>query len=275
MKRVFILYNRFYDINSKKITVGGIQTYIQNLCEILVDNNMEPLVYQFASEDFEVNVNGTIIRGVNVEDLNSFKKKKKALFNSAMEKFDVSCDIMLFATESLIVPVKGVRTICIQHGVGWDKPMVQRSKAINFLRTLYDHLRQYQRLYQMSKVNTVVCVDYNFVNWYRAAFPDLKINYKVILNFSKIASSEKKQMDKVSIIFARRFFEYRGTRLFATVIKRVLEKYKDIKVTIAGEGPDEEYLKNMLEYDTRVRFIRYESENSLEIHSEHDIFIFF
>ena len=272
MPKVLILYNNFYDMKKKHISVGGIQTYLRNLCNILFENGVESYVFQFASENFEIQVDNINIIGVDVGEKNTYKKKKRILLKKAMEMINASEDVLLFASESVLLPTKGVKTICIQHGVEWDKPTKRKWGITSCSRSLVKHIGQYKRLFLMSKVDWLICVDYNFINWSRAAFPDLKTNYRVILNFSKIPTLKKvKNTETLSIIFARRFFEYRGTRIFASAIQQVLKKYSDISVTIAGEGPDEEFLKLKLGGDERINFIKYSADESLDIHSKHDI----
>lgn len=275
MPKVVILYNNFYDLTRAKISVGGIQTYLRNLCDILSENGVEPYIFQFADRNFEIQIDGINVVGINVKSIGSYRRKKKKLLDYVWTIVNKDEDLLLFASESVLMPTKKIKTVCIQHGVEWDKPTDRKWGIASSCRSLCKHIGQYRRLFMMSKVDKLVCVDYNFVNWYRAAFPDLKIDYKVILNFSKLPESSRKpngeSREKTSIIFARRFFRYRGTRLFATAIKRVLEKYPDIKVTIAGEGPDEKYLKSVLGSCNEISFISYSAAESLSIHSKHDI----
>ena len=41
-----------------------------------------------------------------------------------------------------------------------------------------------------------------------------------------------------------------------------------MSITIAGEGPDERLLRDNLAYYSHVRFIRYDSNDSLQVHSD-------
>ena len=94
----------------------------------------------------------------------------------------------------------------------------------------------------------------------------------MIPNFSVIPSSIPEKNNKiVHIIFARRLFTYRGTRLFANVAERLLNKYHDIKITIAGTGPDEKYIQQKLSKYTQVEFCTYNNDESLSIHADKDI----
>ena len=73
------------------------------------------------------------------------------------------------------------------------------------------------------------------------------------------------------IIFARRFYEYRGTRIFTEAIKRILNEYANVDVTMAGDGPDKGWMKAQLVDYSNVHFISYKSNESLLIHLDKDI----
>lgn len=105
------------------------------------------------------------------------------------------------------------------------------------------------------------------------AYP--KIDLKVIPNFSLIDDSihYKTNNKLVKIIFARRLFVYRGTRIFASALKELLNLDYQIDVTIAGEGPDESYLRHMFADNTNVHFTKYDSSQSMDIHADKDIAI--
>jgi glycosyltransferase involved in cell wall biosynthesis len=121
-------------------------------------------------------------------------------------------------------------------------------------------------------VGNVVCVDYNFPNWYRSVAAYEAVNMRVIPNFTQIATKAEKPKDRINIIFARRFEIYRGTRLFANAISRVLNENDHVYVTVAGSGPDEQYIKDKLShFGERVVFTKYTSDQSLAIHADKHI----
>lgn len=72
-------------------------------------------------------------------------------------------------------------------------------------------------------------------------------------------------------MFARRFVGIRGTRLFTPIAKRLLEKYPNIEITFAGSGPDEDYMRDILNGIDRVNFTKYKSDESLKFHSQFNI----
>ena len=46
MNRIIIEYVRYYDMDGKNKTIGGIQTYIMNLAELFAKNNYEVIIIQ-------------------------------------------------------------------------------------------------------------------------------------------------------------------------------------------------------------------------------------
>ena len=124
---------------------------------------------------------------------------------------------------------------------------------------------------KLSYVNGLICVDYNFLNWYRTQVNYVAAYTQVIPNYTRVASRQEKPMDDIHIIFARRLFEYRGTRVFTAAVKRILDEYKQVTVTIAGSGPDEEWMREQLSGYGTVEFIYYESQDSLRIHQDKHI----
>lgn len=95
---------------------------------------------------------------------------------------------------------------------------------------------------------------------------------EVIPNFSIIPEYKKKTDNNYfSIIFARRFQTYRGTRIFAKSVIEMLKKYPQIKVTMAGEGPEEVWLRKSLSMYPQIEFTKFSSKNSIQIHQEYNL----
>ena len=61
--RAHIIYRNYMNHNGEGMSVGGIQTYITNLSEILKNMGAEPVVYQLADEDFVSEINGIKVFG--------------------------------------------------------------------------------------------------------------------------------------------------------------------------------------------------------------------
>lgn len=272
MRKVFILYSNFFTPDGKKINIGGVETYIKLLCELIKKNNMVPIIFQFADIDFKNNYNGIEVYGVKVKKRWSLRKKSRVLLNACMRYYDTNNDIVVFGTHSIGVRKSGVRAIGIQHGITCDiKRHENYSHLMNLLYGFLKTLNSYRTVIKVRYFKILVCVDYNFLNWYRTKLAYIETPVKVIPNCTVVHNFIKNETNNVNIIFARRFYEYRGTKLFASVIKKIIMKYKSVNVTFAGSGPDEGYLREMFKENPNVNFIEYNSEHSIEVHKNYQI----
>lgn len=269
---IHIIYQNYLTRDGKSLSIGGIQTYITNLSQLFINRGYKVYIYQQANFNFEKEYGGATVIGCRCFGKNT--KLCKCLYSCAKEriKFD---DLLIFGDDCFIVNNKCCKSISLQHGIFWDKPQhIDCSKTFFLMEFVLKSYRAWKLINRVKKVDQLICVDYNFVNWYRAlvAYPQIKL--KVIPNFSQIpiTASDKNESKEVRIIFARRFFDYRGTRVFASAISKILEEYENVNVTVAGEGPDENYLRNELnKFDKKVEFIKYKSSESLCVHENKHI----
>ena len=261
---IHIINYRYLSVDLSEKTVGGIQTYIDNLCLINKLNGFNTKIYQIASYNKEVDYDNCTVVGIQC--------KTSKLSKNAIKKVKGK-ELVIFATEELIIKYDGP-SIAIQHGIYWDRPNISvQNKILNNLYTFRRARQAYSKICQMEYANKIVCVDYNFINWYRSqvAFPSL--NTIAIPNFTEIPKLIEKPKGVINIIFARRFMRFRGTRVFVKAIIPILEKCQNISVTLAGEGPEEQYLRDRLEKFSNVKFIKYSSNESLNVHEKMHIAI--
>ena len=274
--KVHIIYQNYLSPDGKMVSVGGIQTYITNLLCLFSERNVPVNVYQVGNENFVVNQGSCTILGFYTNKQTS-SERGKFLYNKARAYIDNNKDLLLFGCETMAVPNHCKRSIAIQHGIFWDKPnRLNCSRFVFVLDYVLQCYRSWKTINRIKAVNALVCVDYNFVNWYRALIAHPEMELHVIPNFSEVPQLPNKMQsaDHVSVIFARRFFDYRGTRIFADAMTKILEEFNIVDVTIAGDGPDEGYLKRAFQkFDERVRFTKYSSNESLTIHSTKDVAI--
>ena len=271
MKKVKILYYGYLDIINEKeyrLTIGGLATYITNLISIFKKLEFEIEIFQFAKDNFEINLENAVVKGVY-----SPKNKLEDLVNKASENADYKNDILLFATDFAIVKSKFLKTITIQHGVAWDIPSLKSKNYLeNIISIFKNSLRVLKKYNRYRKCEHIVCVDYNFVNWYRSQIAYISNKLYIIPNFSEVPEYKKRFNEKeIKIIFARRFEEYRGTRIFTQAINNLLKKYSNVQVTLAGDGSDKSWIEKNILFKERVNFMRYEAEDSIKIHSNYDI----
>ncbi|NIK78173.1 glycosyltransferase involved in cell wall biosynthesis [Paenibacillus castaneae] len=273
MNKVYILYRSFFDLEGEELTVGGIQTYIRQLTDVIKKRNETPVIVQFANGDFHKKYNDIDVYGIDVRGKSTEQNKCKVLLEFIEKKFNVN-DIIIFATEEIFTPAFTERVIAIQHGISWDITGAKRRYNYLILEVFRKAMRSYKLLKRINKLQNIVCVDYNFINWYRTQVYVVDKNIYTIPNSTNNKHPiANKATEKIKIIFARRFQIYRGTRLFASAVKNILDKYDNVEFTFAGTGPDEDYLKKIFRENPKVNFITYESEKSLVIHGEYNIAI--
>ena len=269
MKKVNFIYTLFYDFEKKRTTIGGIQTYILNLKKIFEELGYECVLYQIGNRTEETTIDDMLIKSVSVPGKKNTTKVMNKIINLISGDINNDEDIVVFMTDTLIEKNNFKNSIAIQHGVFWDIPTNDSRGCIRML--LSRAKRAYFNIKKLKYVKSVVCVDYNFVNWLRTQINYELSNFTVIPNFTEISQKNVKNNECVNIIFARRLFEYRGTKIFTKAIKRLLDENYNIKVTIAGTGEDEEWMKNELKDYENVLFTTYVSSESLIIHSDKDI----
>ncbi|HCH74681.1 MAG TPA: hypothetical protein DEV87_05830 [Clostridiales bacterium] len=272
--QVYFFISLLLKANGKDFSIGGVQTYCFELSKLFMKNQMAVTVYQFAEKDFDIFYEGIHVIGKKVP-INNYNKAKKMLYKKFLEeaKPDKINDILLFATDYMIVKNDFVKSIAIQHGVAWDITSYKKEADLsNIFKIIYNSIGSIKKYLRFKKVNNIVAVDYNFLNWYRTQVKNINNKIVVIPNFvDRVKYRESINSNVVKIIFARRFVPYRGTRLFVNVIGKLLQAYDNIQITIAGEGPDEEYIKENIGENKNVFITRFSPDESFNVHLQHDI----
>lgn len=274
MSNIYIIYRAMFNLDGTLTTIGGIENYILNLTEVLSLQGwkchlVQPAKEPFMFETLHVNVHG-VSTGFFRGNLKKFALAKWVQINADKKK-----DIIIYATDSYAVNLSGYKQIAIQHGISWDKPRKTNNSFIQFTSSLLNHCKY---LSYIKNNSTLVCVDHNFINWYRTWFNVGNKKVKIIYNFynEKISNSdfEKKwnNNSEIKIIIARRFVDYRGIELIAPIIKRLLPQH-NIQVSFAGDGPLKPYLESLFANDSNVDIMQYGPDDSFKVHKEHHIAI--
>jgi len=270
----FLIYRNFYDPEQQKIMLGGIENYLLNLARLLSSNGERCVVVQTAKHDFTHRFENFDIIGVNCQGYHG-NRKKIALFNRVKSLADPATDTVIFGTDSYFIANNFKKSVAIQHGVSWDKP----SKGQGFWHQLKRFISHQKYLNYLTDCKNLVCVDHNFVNWYRTyqSFPS-DMNVEVILNYSHEIISQQQLLAKwqtplanPSLLIARRFVDYRGIPLAIAVVKELLQKYPTLKVSFAGEGPLESQIRAEFANSPHVDVFSYKPDESIAIHQRYDL----
>lgn len=291
MAKAFLLYPKFLDDAGSKRTIGGIQTYMVHLAKTLALHDIQPEVIQLSDRSFETHSDGLLVTGIACQNKSNRSQVAEVLWKSACKKADFNQDFIIFCTDNISVKTDYKRAILIQHGISWDIPLniLPAGNLIRKLSTNVPGLDVFRKFYQgyrykkcFDNVLNKVCVDYNFVNWYKTLSPvGVTGNVKVIPNCVFPAdqpvnienSAVKHKGCVIEIIFARRFEPYRGSRVMIDAAKIILANTADIGITFAGSGEDKSLILDTFSNSDRITVTSYQAEESLSFHANFDIAI--
>ncbi|MDD2494241.1 MAG: glycosyltransferase family 4 protein [Tissierellia bacterium] len=272
MKVIHIITSSFYDYTEKKIKIGGVETYIYELSKLLLNRHYEVFVYEKHIVEFVENYDNIIIK--------SFKPDRsyQELFNSIYNK----TDLFIIGTDQLPLKARKINVIAIQHGIAFDIPkefITSFWGKYSFLTHTNKLIRSLKNIYRFHNFSNFVCVDYNYYNWLKTmTWIKTHKKLKVIPNFTSILFSEEdiiskltKNEERKSLIFARRFVDYRGTILFKNVAEKLLKGSSNIEITFAGNGPLEGLLRNTFKDNHRVKITSFDFRDSIAFHYKYDI----
>lgn len=280
MKKATIFTYRFYDFEKEVVRIGGIETYTLDLSLLLVKMGYDTTVYiaQNGLQEYkECKYKGFSIK--EIEKGKSFDESFQKLYAKLNGK-----GIYVIMTDDMRVNSKDKpNVISIQHGISWDNPSWAFSKK--FQKGMMYALRKlivcYEHISIFKKASNMVCVDYNYYNWIRTLheIPE-NMHLAVIPNYASGSITQEefnKKVDSITdlkkskIVLARRLTRYRGAQLFADVVSRLLKKYPELDITIAGDGDLEEKLKRDFADNKNVHLTKYSAEQSIDFHKQFDI----
>ena len=280
--KVAILYYNFLDSSRTERRIGGVETYLWNLAKLITERGDEPVLLQQAATKFEKYVGDLKVIGVQRNQRRLRGNTRKDLYECALSLIDINKDIIIFGADHASVRTHYPRALSIQHGIGWDLPSrYLRGNMLGRVPLMPDWVcKRYvgyrSRLYFDNCPNRV-CVDYNFLNWYRTRIADVpRGNIWVIPNFVDIPSGYQPDMKRhqekpVKILFARRFVEYRGSRVMIEAALQLLKVFQEIEFCFAGQGPDQNLITDAFENEPRVSVRIYMPEDSLHVHDAFNI----
>lgn len=267
MQIIDIYYIRYYKEDGTTFSIGGIETYITQLANLAQQLGYKVRVFQFGYDEFVKSDATATVYAVKIKG----KKDFKQLYNKALSTRELANQYINVIANDLLIPSFDVpNSIVIQHGIGFD--YVADRPLPDFIYFLYNTYTAFKRVWAMRHVDEAICVDNNYICWYRTQRPRNRVKLTPILNFAAIGPIEvNRSGENIKIVFARRFVKIRGTRLFAPVAKRLLDEYSNIEITFAGGGPDENYIKSVIGDNPRVNYTSYSSQDSLKFHQQFDI----
>lgn len=281
--RADIYFIQFLKDDEVSVGGGGIGTLISHLCPLLESLGHEVVVYQCAGHAFESRYGITRVVGIPGYPRRGMPNERLAqLFRDRARK-NAGTDerIEIFAADFFSVKNGNPLAICIQNGLAWDADIKLLTPKSVYHSAVGEKLFRYRcQLRGLRRFETCynrVAVDLYFLNWYRS-FRGPNIEGRLFYNPNPAPAAvwdARREVAKgdlpVRIIFARRLVPEKGTRVIADVFKRLLMLRPNLEITLAGEGPDEGFLRDNFSGDKRVTVTSYKTEDALKIHSMYDI----
>jgi glycosyltransferase involved in cell wall biosynthesis len=281
--KVSIHFIQFLKDDEVSVGGGGIGTLISYLCPLLSEMGHEVTVYQCASHAFTSSYGSTRVVGIPRYPGRGMSNEKLVQhFREIARKTSGNCEqIEIFAADFFSVKNDNPFAICIQNGLAWDAniKLLTRKRIDNTAlgEKLFRYRCQLRGLRRFETCYNRVAVDLYFLNWYRS-FRGSNFKGRLFYNPNPSPAAEwdhgrehRDNSEPLSIIFARRLVPEKGTRMIAEVFRELLEIRPNLRITLAGEGPDEQFLKDAFSGDVRVTVTSYKTEDALMVHRNHDM----
>lgn len=275
-----VIYNTYFlrSTGQPILNIGGIETLINYLLPVINNLGWNARVYQCASTDFETRFNSSSVIGLQFPAGTPVKVMLKKFREKAIVDLNSAEFIEIYGADHFSIPSNNPLAISIQNGVWWDQPIQMLTHKKYFYNTpgewIFRLKKQFQMLRLFENCYNRVCVDHNFINWYRTCRGEVKGRVWVNPNpapFRDWDISRENPKSKIRIIFARRFVRQKGTHLIAEVFKELIAVRDNLEITFAGEGPEEDYLRSVFSGYKNVQFISYSIDQVLDVLAQQDI----
>jgi glycosyltransferase involved in cell wall biosynthesis len=274
---VYLFYARVLSTDGKTVTIGGVQSYLIALSQVIQSIGWAAVLVQIGDVDFDAEVRGVPVWGRKISPKQRRKSYLVSLYDRVKSDIQKNKGIVIWGLPDGGEKIPGAPTISIQHGISFD--LVRDRNKDRFLKSLGLHrLQKFRQHWIACKTphnsDHLVCVDYNYQNWYRT-FSDRTndSSLTVIPNFSRIPEWEiahKKQFQKV--VFARRFAFERGSPIMIEAVESLLNKNAPLEFTFAGDGPYRPQIEALqAKFPNQVTLTKYAAEESLDFHRQFDI----
>lgn len=262
--KIIIVINNILNSDSDEFSIGGIQTYIRELCHnINKCSSDEVNIIQLSKKYFETTVDGINVIGSGVSSI-------KALNTYIHEHYNKENVLLIFATDKHSFATNKFITINIQHGIAYDVEAyegVRKIFSLPIFSNFYKLLQRRNARKLASNGDYLCCVDYNYYNWIKTYGSWHGQRISVIPNFSRII--ETRNDKNKDVLIARRFVERRGIGLISDAIGNYLNEGGILKFTFAGEGPDIGIIKDLqVRHPDHIEITKFHPSEAQEFHSK-------
>ena len=268
--------------DEKSLGGGGIGTLAGYLLPLVAEMGFSTSVYQCSKRAYETTYEKAKVYGVPLWPGRDLPTEKIVSHwrQLARQRYGKGDRIELFMADFFSVRNENPLAIVVQNGIAWDAPINILTQKKLFQTPLGERVfrmsRQLRGLKRVENCYNRVAADLYFLNWYRS-FRGIDYQGRIWYNPNPAPPRawdprRESPSKEVRIIFARRFFPEKGTRLIAAVFKRLLRERPATRITLAGDdGPERPFLEKEFASDKRVEILTYEMRDALDVHARHDI----
>lgn len=240
---VHVLTWRLYDFDGAELTAGGLQRWLVELARLLVAMGHPVVIHQRAKRAFTRQyAAGIVVRGHRA----AARAAATPWFNWRVHREIPAGAPVVYMAEDLAHPICRPRSLVVQHGIWWDG-------EYGWLRT---RLAEFLAHHAVRRAAAAVCVDTNFINWFRARWPEAGCDEKLhfVPNFldeaqwgPSPAAPAAALPGRVTVCFPRRSEPRRGIWLMAEVAPRLARRFADVDFRfVVGSGYHTEQLRERL-----------------------------
>jgi glycosyltransferase involved in cell wall biosynthesis len=236
---------RLLDYDGAQPTFGGVQRWVVELAALLRGRGHPVVVHQRGNRDFERTIDGgVVVRGWRA----AARAFATPWFNYRVHRAIPAGAPVVYLAEDVAQPICRRRSVVVQHGIWWDgeygwwKARIAEQTAFAAVR----------------RTAATICVDTNFINWFRACWPragfDAKLHF--VPNFvdpdqfgpqPAIPAAAFEDDGRTTICFPRRSEPRRGIWLMADVAPRLAARHPNVDFRfVVGSGYHTEQLRSRL-----------------------------
>ncbi|MCG6963739.1 MAG: glycosyltransferase [Acidobacteria bacterium] len=227
-----VLAPAFFDFEGEVMYAGGAERYLVELVRLANEMGFEAEVLQTAGEvDWERSWgDGLTVHGIATGG------HPDRLATIVEERGIPTAALTVFLAFDMAASVRHLNTIGISHGVFWDDPIYHGAGGV-------DPAVRSRVMAAARNLDTIVSVDANTINWFRATDVELAERCVHIPNFVDLKrfrppAKDRDERDGVEVLFPRRLSAVRGFWLLADVLPRLLESNPQVRVRLLGQATE-------------------------------------
>ena len=265
LPKIAILTPQLLEWSGSRCLFGGGERYLIDFANLLQTMGFIVDVFQPSTLAWEKHFDGIRIIGIENSgiEVDFLADANRSFFNHT-----VDYDFHVYFNLNVVYPDVFPDSICINHGIWWDSTERPWWRTEEWYRRLFSGL---------EKVDTLVSVDTNTINWLNAVKPELKLKKIYIPNYvdlnlvGSITSSHNG--DDVNILFPRRLHSQRGWLITKRVASELEKERTNLRFLFVGRGNEESEasMRIFAASHPRIKYSWYDMHEMYQVYRDSDI----